>query len=78
VWALGISAIEMAEQFPPRWRVNPSRVIFQVVRDPPPRLADKERWSLAFQDFVSQCLQKVGVQGGGRGGGEGWGVRGVR
>ena len=30
IWALGISTIEMAEQFPPRWRVNPNRVIFQV------------------------------------------------
>ncbi|PSC67730.1 Serine threonine-kinase dst1 [Micractinium conductrix] len=58
IWALGISTIEMAEQFPPRWRVNPNRVIFQVVKDPPPRLADKERWSLTFQDFVAQCLQK--------------------
>ena len=58
VWALGISLIEMAERYPPRWRVNPNRVIFMVVRDPAPRLADKERWSLAFQDFVSQCLNK--------------------
>ena len=58
VWALGISLIEMAERFPPRWRVNPNRVIFMVVRDPAPRLGDKERWSLAFQDFVAQCLNK--------------------
>lgn len=36
----------------------------QVVKDPPPRLADKERWSLSFQDFVAQCLQKVGQCGG--------------
>lgn len=60
MWALGVSAIEMAEQFPPRWRINPNRVIFMIVKDPPPRLADKERWSLNFQDFVAQCLQKVG------------------
>ena len=59
MWALGISAIEMAEGFPPRWKVNPNRVIFMVVRDPPPWLADKERWSLVCQDFVAQCLQKV-------------------
>lgn len=58
IWALGISAIEMAERFPPRWKVNPSRVIFQIVKDPAPRLADKERWSLTVQDFVAQCLQK--------------------
>ncbi|KAL4436608.1 hypothetical protein ABPG75_003747 [Micractinium tetrahymenae] len=58
IWALGVSAIEMAEQFPPRWRINPNRVIFMIVKDPPPRLADKDRWSLNFQDFVAQCLQK--------------------
>ncbi len=58
IWALGISSIEMAERYPPRWRVNPNRVIFMVVRDPPPRLAEKERWTLAFQDFISQCLTK--------------------
>ena len=63
IWALGISAIEMAEQYPPRWRINPNRVIFMVVRDPPPKLADRERWSLNFQDFVAQCLQKVGRGG---------------
>lgn len=118
IWALGISAIEMAEMFPPRWKINPNRVLFmvgggrvlggtatveadraaggqprcrgadsaahehhgltccsppavllplrprtQVVKDPPPRLADKERWSLSFQDFVAQCLQKVRALG---------------
>lgn len=58
IWALGISSIEMAEKYPPRWRVNPNRVIFMVVRDPPPRLAEKEKWTLAFQDFIAQCLAK--------------------
>ncbi len=75
IWALGVSAIEMAEQFPPRWRTNPNRVIFMIVKDPPPRLADKDRWSLNFQDFVAQCLQKVGALGRKRGSeaqGRGW------
>lgn len=62
MWALGVCAIEMAERFPPRWKVNPNRVIFMIVRDPPPRLGDKEHWSLAFQDFVAQCLNKVCVR----------------
>jgi hypothetical protein len=30
VWALGISAIEMAEVTPPRWMVHPLRVIFMI------------------------------------------------
>ena len=58
VWALGITAIEMAEMYPPRWRVNPNRVIFMVVRDPAPHLSQREKWTLAFQDFISQCLTK--------------------
>lgn len=58
VWALGICSIEMAERYPPRWRVNPNRVIFMIVRDPPPRLAEKEAWTLSFQDFIAQCLTK--------------------
>ena len=59
VWALGISAVEMAEVTPPRWSVHPMRVIFMISRDPPPRLTDRDRWSLTFHDFVAQCLQKV-------------------
>lgn len=59
VWALGITAVEMAERYPPRWKVNPNRVIFMIVKDPPPRLSDLDRWSLTFQDFIAQCLQKV-------------------
>jgi serine/threonine-protein kinase 24/25/MST4 len=30
VWALGVSAIEMAEATPPRWKVHPLRVIFMI------------------------------------------------
>lgn len=58
IWALGITAIEMAERYPPRWRVNPNRVIFMVVRDPAPHLAEPNSWTLSFQDFISQCLMK--------------------
>ena len=58
IWALGISSIEMAEKYPPRWRVNPNRVIFMVVRDPPPHLSETEKWPLSFQDFIAQCLAK--------------------
>ncbi|PNW80428.1 hypothetical protein CHLRE_07g317300v5 [Chlamydomonas reinhardtii] len=58
VWALGISAIEMAEMTPPRWNVHPLRVIFMISRDPPPRLSQPEKWSPVFIDFVSQALIK--------------------
>jgi serine/threonine protein kinase len=59
IWALGISAIEMAETIPPRWTVHPMRVIFLISREDPPRLADWEKWSLNFHDFVRMCLLKV-------------------
>lgn len=59
IWALGITAIEMAESQPPRWTINPMRVIFMITREPPPQLKDLERWSLSFHDFIAQSLQKV-------------------
>jgi serine/threonine protein kinase len=58
VWALGVSAIEMAETIPPRWAVHPMRVIFQISREEPPTLAEWEKWSLNFHDFVRMCLIK--------------------
>ncbi|KAJ9526286.1 hypothetical protein QJQ45_009801, partial [Haematococcus lacustris] len=59
VWALGISAIEMAEQQPPRWNVHPLRVIFMISRDPAPRLTqDPDAWSPLFHDFLEHCLAK--------------------
>lgn len=65
VWALGISAIEMAEMTPPRWNVHPLRVIFMISRDPPPRLADRAEapWTRVFHDFLAQALLKVGIRG---------------
>lgn len=59
IWALGITVMEMAEQMPPRWNINPNRVIFMIVKDPSPKLGDTDRWSLTFQDFIAQCLQKA-------------------
>ena len=58
IWALGISAIEMAEKYAPRWFVHPMRVLFMISKDPAPRLEDPKLWSAAFQDFVNRCLMK--------------------
>ncbi|XP_057448094.1 serine/threonine-protein kinase 1 isoform X2 [Lotus japonicus] len=58
VWALGVSAIEMAEGAPPRSSVHPMRVIFMISIEPAPMLEDKEKWSLYFHDFVAKCLTK--------------------
>ncbi len=66
MWALGISAIEMAEGVPPRWAVHPLRVIFMISRDPSPKLSQPERWSPVFADWVAQALLKVGGRAGPR------------
>ncbi|XP_027097083.1 serine/threonine-protein kinase 1-like [Coffea arabica] len=58
VWALGVSAIEMAEGCPPRATVHPMRVLFMISIEPAPMLEDKEKWSLVFHDFVAKCLTK--------------------
>ncbi|KAK4598857.1 hypothetical protein RGQ29_016058 [Quercus rubra] len=58
VWALGVSAIEMAEGLPPRSAVHPMRVLFMISSEPAPMLEDKEKWSLLFHDFVAKCLTK--------------------
>uniref|UniRef100_A0A7S0CQI4 non-specific serine/threonine protein kinase n=1 Tax=Micromonas pusilla TaxID=38833 RepID=A0A7S0CQI4_MICPS len=58
VWALGVSAMEMAEVNPPRHDVHPMRVIFMITAEPAPALREAERWSDSFKNFVSRCLQK--------------------
>ncbi|CAK9325837.1 unnamed protein product [Citrullus colocynthis] len=58
VWALGVSAIEMAVGLPPRSAVHPMRVLFMISIEPAPMLEDKEKWSLLFHDFVAKCLTK--------------------
>ncbi|XP_015164770.1 serine/threonine-protein kinase dst1-like [Solanum tuberosum] len=58
VWALGVSAIEMAEGLPPKATVHPTRVLFMTSNEPAPMLEDKQKWSLEFHDFVAKCLTK--------------------
>ncbi|KAJ6718403.1 SERINE/THREONINE-PROTEIN KINASE TAO [Salix purpurea] len=60
VWALGVSAIEMAEGLPPRSTVHPMRVLFMISIEPAPMLEDKEKWSLMLKHkFIDRC--KVGA-----------------
>ncbi|GMH15259.1 hypothetical protein Nepgr_017100 [Nepenthes gracilis] len=58
VWALGVSAMEMAEGLPPRSEVHPMRVLFMISIEPAPMLKDKRKWSLVFHDFVAKSLTK--------------------
>ncbi|KRY13519.1 Mitogen-activated protein kinase kinase kinase kinase 5, partial [Trichinella patagoniensis] len=60
VWAVGITAIELAELQPPLFDLHPMRVLVLMSKPnyKPPSLRDKIRWSPAFHEFVKQSLTK--------------------
>ncbi|XP_018328516.1 neither inactivation nor afterpotential protein C isoform X2 [Agrilus planipennis] len=58
VWALGITAIELADGKAPFQDMHPTRAMFQIVRNPPPTLYRPANWSEEFNDFINECLVK--------------------
>jgi serine/threonine protein kinase len=58
IWSLGITLLEMAEGIPPLIDEQPHRAVMRIVKDPPPKLRDPQRWSKEFVDFVERCLTK--------------------
>lgn len=58
VWALGITAIELADGKPPFADMHPTRAMFQILRNPPPTLYRQSTWSQNFNDFIAECLEK--------------------
>lgn len=58
VWALGITAIELGDGSAPYAEMHPTRIIFQVVRNPPPTLYRQSNWTQTFNDFIAECLEK--------------------
>ncbi|KAG5306058.1 NINAC protein, partial [Acromyrmex insinuator] len=58
VWAIGITAIEMADGKAPFENMHPTRALFQIVRNPPPTLYRPTNWSKNLNDFISECLEK--------------------
>ncbi|PRP84427.1 hypothetical protein PROFUN_08107 [Planoprotostelium fungivorum] len=58
IWSLGITGIEMADGKPPHANIHPMRVIFMIPSKPPPKLAEPDKWSKDFNDFLSLCLMK--------------------
>lgn len=58
VWALGILAIELGDGHPPYYEMHPTRMVFQIVRNPPPTLYRPSNWSQNYNDFIAECLEK--------------------
>ncbi|XP_064787915.1 mitogen-activated protein kinase kinase kinase kinase 2-like isoform X3 [Oncorhynchus masou masou] len=60
IWAVGITAIELAELQPPMFDLHPMRALMLMSKSSfqPPRLKDKTKWSAGFQSFVKMSLIK--------------------
>ncbi|XP_037335328.2 mitogen-activated protein kinase kinase kinase kinase 2 isoform X2 [Pungitius pungitius] len=60
IWAVGITAIELAELQPPMFDLHPMRALMLMSKSSfqPPRLKDKTKWSASFQSFVKMSLIK--------------------
>lgn len=59
VWALGITAIELGDGKPPLYGMHPTRILFQIVRNPPPGLYRPGNWSEPYNDFISEYVSEL-------------------
>ncbi|XP_067130068.1 mitogen-activated protein kinase kinase kinase kinase 3-like isoform X2 [Centruroides vittatus] len=60
IWAVGITAIELAELQPPMFDLHPMRALFLMSKSgfKSPTLKDKNKWSPTFHHFVKVALTK--------------------
>src|SRR6202142_2853931 len=60
IWAVGITAIELAELQPPMFDLHPMRALFLMSKSgfKAPQLKDRSRWSPNFHHFVKVSLTK--------------------
>uniref|UniRef100_A0A8P4K8K0 Non-specific serine/threonine protein kinase n=1 Tax=Dicentrarchus labrax TaxID=13489 RepID=A0A8P4K8K0_DICLA len=60
IWAVGITAIELAELQPPMFDLHPMRALLLMTKSnfQPPKLKDKVKWSGNFHQFVKIALTK--------------------
>ncbi|XP_054459792.1 mitogen-activated protein kinase kinase kinase kinase 3-like [Anoplopoma fimbria] len=60
IWAVGITAIELAELQPPMFDLHPMRALLLMTKSnfQPPKLKDKVKWTGNFHQFVKVALTK--------------------
>lgn len=60
IWAVGITAIELAELQPPMFDLHPMRALYNIGKRSfvPPTLKEKEKWSMEFHNFIKAALTK--------------------
>ncbi|KAM6916290.1 mitogen-activated protein kinase kinase kinase kinase 3-like isoform 5-T5 [Xenentodon cancila] len=60
IWAVGITAIELAELQPPMFDLHPMRALFLMTKSnfQPPKLKEKPKWTNNFHHFVKLALTK--------------------
>ncbi|XP_067352784.1 mitogen-activated protein kinase kinase kinase kinase 3-like isoform X2 [Channa argus] len=60
IWAVGVTAIELAELQPPMFELHPMRALLLMTKSnfQPPKLKDKLKWSGNFHEFVKIALTK--------------------
>eukprot|EP00732_Lithocolla_globosa_P002036 Lithocolla_globosa_v1_NODE_1198_length_2794_cov_4.698430.p1 type:complete len:795 gc:universal NODE_1198_length_2794_cov_4.698430:2612-228(-) len=58
LWAMGITAVEMAELDPPWFEYHPLRVLYMIQNSNPPFFKKPEKVSSSFKKFVTTLLNK--------------------
>ncbi|TRY59424.1 hypothetical protein DNTS_004323 [Danionella cerebrum] len=60
IWAVGITAIELAELQPPMFDLHPMRALMLMSKSnfQSPKLKEKNKWSTEFHNFIKMALTK--------------------
>ncbi|EDV29436.1 uncharacterized protein TRIADDRAFT_51772 [Trichoplax adhaerens] len=60
IWAVGITAIELAQLKPPLYEIHPMKALLIIGKSDykPPKLKEKNLWTVKFHDFIKETLTK--------------------